>query len=222
MNQVTHTYTQPGSALSQNKVIQKTYLLLSFTLLLGAATAYFAMITNARPMGLFTIVIYFGLFFATTALRNSRWGILCVCALTAFLGYSLGPILNMYLHAYVNGAQLIGMALGATGVIFLGLSGYAFATRKDFSYMGGFISVTIMIAFLASLAAIFFHLPTLSLLVSGAFALISSAYILYITSQLINGGETNYIMATLTLFVSIFNIFISLLNILGAFGGSRR
>lgn len=223
MDQNSQTMTRNvSSTMTNNRVIRNTYLLLSLTLLTGAVAAWFAMATNAPPLGLFTILIYFALLFATAALRNSPWGLLCVFALTGFLGYTLGPILNLYLHAYINGAQLIGMALGATAVVFFGLSFYAFTTKKDFSYLGGFITVACLVAFMAGLAAMFFQLPALSLLVSGAFTLISAGYILFITSQLINGGETNYIMATLTLYVSIFNLFISLLNIFGAFGGDRR
>ena len=222
MEQRTQTITRnQTSVMTHNRVIRNTYLLLSLSLMTGALAAWFAMTTNAAPLGLFTIIIYFGLFFATAALKNSPWGLVCVFALTGFLGYTLGPILNLYLHAYVNGAQLIGMALGSTAVIFLALSAYALTTQKDFSYLGGFIAVACMVAFMGALASMFFQLPLLSLVVSGAFTLISAGYILFITSQMVNGGETNYIMATITLYVSIFNLFVSLLNILGAFGGRR-
>jgi len=222
MEQQTQTITRSStSVLSQNRVIRNTYLLLSLSLLTGALAAWYAMVTQAPPMGLFMIIIYFALFFATNALRNSPWGLVCVFALTSFLGYTLGPILNLYLHNYANGAQLISMSLGCTAIVFFALSAYALTTRKDFSYLGGFITVACMVAFIGGLAAIFFHLPTLSLLVSGAFTLVSAGYILFITSQLVNGGETNYIMATVMLYVSIFNLFISLLNIFGAFGGRR-
>lgn len=211
------------SILSTNRVLRNTYLLLSLTLLFSASLAYYAMMSNARPMGFIVLLVgMFGLYFLTMSLRNSSWGLLAIFAFTGFLGYSLGPILNVYMHAYSNGSQLIITALGSTGLIFLGLSGYALTTRKDFSYMGGFIAVAIMAAFLMGIGAMLFNMPMLSLFVSGAFAVLSSAYILYMTSQIINGGETNYISATITLYVAIFNLFTSLLQLLGAFGGSRN
>lgn len=223
MQQQSQTITRNNSTtMVHNRVIRNTYLLLSLTLFTGAIAAWFSMTTHAVVVSpVLFILLYFGLFFATTALRNSPWGLLCVFALTGFMGYTLGPILNLYLHSYINGAQIIGMALGCTGIVFLGLSMYALTTRKDFSYLGGFIFVACLVAFLAGLVAMFFQLPTLYLLTSGAFTLISAGYILFITSQLVNGGETNYIMATVMLYVSIFNMFISLLNIFGAFGGRR-
>jgi len=137
-----------------------------------------------------------------------------VFALTGFMGYTLGPILNSYL-SLPNGGQLVMTAMGATGVIFLGLSAYALTSRKDFSFMGGFLMVGILVAFLAGLGAIFFELPGLSLAVSAMFVLLMSGLILYETSNIIHGGETNYIMATVTLFVAIFNLFTSLLHLLG-------
>ena len=161
----------------------------------------------------------YGLMFLTHSLRNSPWGILSVFAFTGFLGYTLGPVLNMYIAHYSNGHQLIATALGGTGVIFFGLSGYAVTTRKDFSYMGGFLFVAVMVAFLAMIANIFFQIPAINLAISAAFVLISSGLILFQTSEIINGGETNYISATVSLFVSIYNLFISLLNLLGAFSG---
>lgn len=208
------------SILATNAVLRNTYILLSLTLLGSALTAGLAMVMNAPPLNpLLTIVGYFGLLFATTKTRNSGLGLVFVFALTAFMGYTLGPILNFYIHSFSNGPQLVMMSLGSTGVIFLALSGYALTTRKDFSYMGAFLTVGILVAFLASLGAMFFHIPGLMLAVSAAFVLLSSGVILYQTSQIINGGETNYIMATVTLYVSLYNIFISLLQLFGAFSG---
>ena len=135
------------------------------------------------------------------------------------MGLTLGPIIDMYLRVFSNGAQLVMMALGGTGVIFLGLSGYALTTRKDFSFMGGFLAVGVMVAFLAGLGAVFFSLPGLALAVSSMFVLLMAGMILYQTSELIHGGETNYIMATVGLYVSIYNLFTSLLHLLGVFGG---
>lgn len=213
----------PESVLVTNQVLRKTYFLLSLTLMFSAAIAGAAMITNAPPLNIFIMIAgMFGLSFLTTALRNSPWGIAAIFAFTGFMGYTLGPLLNMYLHTFTNGSQLVMTALGATGVIFLSLSAYAAITRQDFSYMGGFLFVAVTVAFLAGIGGIVFHMPILNLLVSAAFVLISSAYILFTTSQVINGGETNYIMATISLYVAIFNLFVSLLNILAAFSGNKR
>ena len=167
------------------------------------------------------IVGIYGLMFLTNALKDSVWGLVSVFAFTGFMGYSLGPILNSYIYSFANGPQLIATALGGTGLIFFGLSGYVLTTRKDFSYLGGFLFVAVMLAFLAMIANIFFQIPALSLGISAAFVLISSGLILFQTSEIINGGETNYISATVSLFVSIYNLFLSLLNLLGAFSGNR-
>ena len=213
--------SQP-SVLSTNKVIRNTYILLSMTLMFSALTAGVAVVLNMPPMGLLiTLVGYFGLLFLTTKTRDSVWGLVSVFALTGFMGLTLGPIINAYL-ALPNGDQIVMMAMGGTGIIFLGLSGYALTTRKDFSFMGGFLMVGILVAFLAGLASVFFTMPGLSLAVSAMFVLLMSGLILYQTSQIIHGGETNYIMATVTLFVSIYNLFLSLLQLLGAFGGGNE
>lgn len=208
------------SALATNKVLRNTYTLLSMTLLFSAACAGAAVVLNMPPMGIvITLVGYFGLLFLTTKLRNSVWGLVSVFALTGFMGLTLGPILSMYL-SIPNGEQIVMTAMGGTGVIFLGLSGYALTTRKDFSFLGGFLMVGILVAFLAGIASLFFNMPGLSLAVSAMFVLLMSGLILYQTSQIIHGGETNYIMATVTLYISIYNLFVSLLQLLGAFGGN--
>ena len=208
------------SALSTNKVLRNTYTLLSMTLLFSAACAGAAVMLNMPPMGIvITLVGYFGLLFLTTRLRNSVWGLVSVFALTGFMGLTLGPIISMYL-SIPNGDQIVMTAMGGTGVIFLGLSGYALTTRKDFSFLGGFLMVGILVAFLAGIASLFFSMPGLSLAVSAMFVLLMSGLILYQTSQIIHGGETNYIMATVTLYISIYNLFVSLLQLLGAFGGN--
>lgn len=211
------------SALATNKVLRNTYLLLSLTLLCSATTATWAMLVNAAPPNIFIVLAgMFGLSMLTTALRQSAWGLAAIFAFTGFMGYILGPMLNAYIHAFTNGPQLIATALGGTGVIFLALSMYATVSQKSFSYMGGFLFVAIWVAFMAGLASIFFALPLLHLIVSAAFVLISSGLILFQTSEIINGGERNYIMATISLYVALFNLFVSLLHILSAFAGDRR
>ena len=207
------------SALATNKVLRNTYMLLSLTLLFSGLTAGFAMVTNAPPLHwLITLGGYFGLLFVVTRLRNSAWGLAAVFALTGFLGYTLGPILNFYL-SLPNGSQVVMTALAGTGAIFLALSGYALVSRKDFSFMGSFLMVGILVAFLAGLGAMLFNIPMLSLAVSAMVVLLMSGMILWQTSDIIHGGETNYIMATVTLYITIFNLFVSLLQILGIFSG---
>lgn len=219
-NDVSILSQRNASVLATNKVLRNTYLLLGMTFLFSAFMAYVAFAFAVRPMNpLLMIVGVYGLMFLTQALRNSPLGLVAVFAFTGFLGYTLGPILNYYVANFSNGHQLIGTALGGTGVIFFGLSGYALTTRKDFSYLGGFLFVGIMVVALAMIASIFFHMPALQLAISGAFVLISSGLILFQTSEIIHGGETNYISATVSLFVSIYNLFVSLLNLLGAFSG---
>jgi modulator of FtsH protease len=205
--------------LSTNKVIRNTYMLLSATLVFSALTASISMMMNLPHPGLLiTLVGYFGLLFLTAKFRNSVAGLGFVFALTGFMGLTLGPILNAYL-ALPNGGQIVMTAMGATGAMFFGLSGYALTTRKDFSFMGGFLMVGIVVGFLAALGAVFFQMPALSLAVSAMFVLLMSGLILWETSNIIHGGETNYIMATVTLFVAIFNLFTSLLHLIGFMSG---
>lgn len=218
----TRVIDSSGIVSGANVVLRKTYLLLSATLIFSALMAVWAMTSNIAINPFIVIIGYIGLLFLTTSLRNSPWGIVSVFALTGLLGLSLGPILNFYIKGFSNGGQLVTMALGSTGVIFLSLSAYAIMTKKNFSYLGGFIFAGITIAFIVGLMNIFLNIPTLQLLVSGAFALLCCGLILFQTSAIINGGERNYIMATITLYVAIFNIFISLLQIFGAFGGNRN
>ncbi|MDT8371466.1 MAG: Bax inhibitor-1/YccA family protein [Gammaproteobacteria bacterium] len=207
------------SVLATNKLLRNTYSLLAMTLVFSAMTAGLSMAFNLPHPGLIiTLVGYFGLLFLTTKLRNSVWGIASVFALTGFMGLTLGPIINAYL-GLPNGSEIVMQALGGTGIIFLALSAYAVKSEKDFSFMGGFLMVGILVAFLAGLGAIFFEMPGLSLAVSAMFVLLMSGLILYETSQIIHGGETNYIMATVTLYVSIYNLFTSLLHLLGAMSG---
>jgi modulator of FtsH protease len=203
------------SLLSTHKVLRNTYALLAMTLLFSGAVAGAAVALRLPHPGLIvTLVGYFGLLFATTKLRDSAWGLLSVFGLTGFMGYTLGPIVGHYL-AMPNGGQTVMLAMSGTGAVFLGLSAYAVISRRDFSFMGGFLAVGVLVAFLASLAGIFFQIPALSLTISAAFVLLMSGLILYETSNIIHGGETNYIMATVSLFVSIYNLFLSLLQLLG-------
>jgi len=208
-----------GSVLATNKLLRNTYVLLAMTLAFSALTAGLSMAMNFPHLGLLTLVGYFGLLFLTTKLRNSVWGIVSVFALTGFMGLTLGPMVNYYL-SMPNGGQIVMQALGGTGAIFLALSAYAIKSEKDFSFMGGFLMVGILVGFLAALGAFFFEMPGLALAVSAMFVLLMSGLILYQTSEIIHGGETNYIMATVTLYISIYNLFTSLLHLLGAFSGN--
>ena len=209
------------TGIEVNKVLRNTYSLLAMTLIFSAVTAAISMTLNLPHPGLLlTMAGYFGLLFATMRFRDSALGLLFVFSLTGFMGYTLGPILNTYL-SLANGGQMVMTAMGGTGAIFLALSGYVLTTRKDFSFMGGFLMVGILVAFLAGLASVFMSMPALSLAVSAMFVLLMSGLILYETSNIIHGGETNYIMATVTLYVSIYNLFTSLLHLLGAFANNE-
>ncbi|MGD8572707.1 MAG: Bax inhibitor-1/YccA family protein [Gammaproteobacteria bacterium] len=215
------TVSNQTSVLNTNKVIRNTYTLLSMTLLFSALTAGIAMVLNLPHPGLIlTLVGYFGLLFATAKFRNSAIGLVFVFALTGFMGYTLGPILAAYL-SLSNGSQIVMTAMAGTGAIFLGLSGYALISRRDFSFMGSFLVVGILVGFMAGLGAIYFNMPSLSLAVSAMFVMLMAGLILYETSNIIHGGETNYIMATVTLFVAIFNLFTSLLHLLGFMNGQE-
>jgi len=211
---------QTEMSAEARKVLRNTWNLLSMTLLFSVVMASVAMAQNwPYPGVVLTLVGYFGLLFATVALRNSAWGLLSVFALTGFMGATFGPVVNSYLQVFSNGHELVIAALGSTAVAFLGLSAYAMTARRDFGFLGPFLMVGIIVAFLAGLASIFFQLSALGLAVSVMFAVLMCGLILYQTQQIVRGGETNYIMATVTLFVSIYNLFSSLLHLFGfAFG----
>ena len=209
-----------SSSIVINRTLRNTYQLLSATLLFSGLMAYLSMYLRLPYFGLLiTLGGYFGLLFLVAKLRNSAFGILAVFALTGFMGLTLGPIVGSYTTAFSNGAELVGMAMTGTAAIFLSLSFYAITSQKDFSFMSGFLTAGIVVAFLAGIAAYFFQMPALSLAVSSAFILLMSGLILYETSNIIHGGETNYIMATVTLYISIYNLFLSLLHLLGVFSG---
>ncbi|GGJ95127.1 BAX inhibitor protein [Alloalcanivorax dieselolei] len=202
------------------QVLKNTYMLLGLSLIVATGASLFAMSTGMGYMSpILTIVVYFGLLFATSKLRNSAWGILAVFGLTGWLGFTTGPIINMYAQI-PGGMEIVSLALGGTATIFVAMSAIALVTRKDFSFLTNFIMVGILVAFVASLAAFFFNIPALALAVSAAFVLLSSLLIMWQTSAIIHGGETNYIMATVTLFVSIYNLFLSLLHLLTALTGN--
>lgn len=211
---------QSSHSLEVQRVLRNTYALLAMTLIFSASVAAAAVTWKWPSPGLvLTLIGYFGLLFAIHRLQNSAWALPLVFGLTGFMGYTLGPILTHYLSV-PGGAQTVSMALGATGVTFMALSAYALTSRKDFSFMGSFLFMGMIIAMLAGLAAIFFDIPALSLAVSAMVALLSAGLILFETSQIVNGGERNYVMATVSLFVSVFNLFTSLLALFGIGGNS--
>ena len=202
-----------------SRVLRNTYALLSVTLLFSAAVAAATLAFKLPAPGIIlTLVGYFGLLFAIHKLKNSAWALPAVFGLTGFMGYSLGPMLAKTL-AMPGGSQTIMLALAATGATFLALSAYVLKTRRDFSFMGGFLFAGMVIAILAGLGAMFFQIPALGLAVSAMVALLSAGLILYETSNIVNGGEDNYVLATVGLYVSIFNLFSSLLSLFG-FGNS--
>ncbi|WP_163836804.1 Bax inhibitor-1/YccA family protein [Spartinivicinus ruber] len=198
---------------SSHRVLKNTYLLLSATLFFSALTAMFSAALNLPHPGLLlTLAGYFGLLFLTTKFRNSVHGLYCVFALTGFMGYTLGPIIGAY---WSMAPTVIMQALGGTALVFFSLSAFALTTKRDFSFLGKSLFIGILVAFLAGIGAIFFEIPALSLAVSAMFVLLMSGLILYETNQIVQGGETNYIMATVSLFVAIFNLFTSLMHLLG-------
>ena len=203
------------------KVLRNTYALLAMTLLFSAAVASAAVAYQWPAPGIIlTLAGYFGLLFAIHKFQNSGWALPTVFALTGFMGYTIGPLLTHSL-ALPGGAQTVSMALAATGVTFLSLSSYVLLTRRDFSFMGGFLFCGMVIALLAGIAAMVFDIAALGLAVSAMVALLSAGLILFETSRIVNGGETNYVLATVGLFVSVFNLFTSLLSLFGIGGSSE-
>jgi modulator of FtsH protease len=216
---LTQTAATRESALATNKVLRNTYLLLGATLAFSALMCGISLALGLPYPGVvITLVGYFALLFLVHKTANSALGLVSVFALTGFMGYTLGPIIGIYLQAIPNGHSVVLNALGITAVTFFALSAYAIRSGRRFSFMGGFLCVGIVTAFLLGLVAIFFSMPLLSLAVSGAFVLLASGLILYQTGEIIHGGETNYILATVTLYVSIYNLFLSLMHLLGAAG----
>nr|WP_315226815.1 Bax inhibitor-1/YccA family protein [uncultured Albidiferax sp.] len=215
--------TQAPSTLptAAHRVLRNTYALLSMTLLFSAAVATAGIVLQAPAPGLIVMLVgMFGLLFAVNKLKNSGWAIPAVFAFTGFMGYTLGPIVARAL-SMPGGAQVVMLALAATGATFLALSAWAVTSKRDFSFMAGFLFAGMVIAILAGLAAVFLEIPALSLAVSAMVALLSAGLILMDTSRIVNGGETNYVMATVGLYLSIFNLFTSLLSLFGIGGGDE-
>ena len=211
------------SAVSTNKVLRSTYMLLSMTLLFSAGMAALAMAMDAPYMGFMPLLVAFGLLFSISKFRNSGWGIVLVFAFTGILGFALGPVLNYYMASQA-GTQTVVTAAGLTGMIFLSLSGYALLSKKDFSFMGGFLMAgmwvvigSMLLMFVGSMFG--WQISGMHLAISAAIVMLMSGFILYDTGRIINGGETNYIMATVGLYLNIYNLFTALLHLTGAFGG---
>ncbi len=211
--------TARTSALSTNKVVRNTYLLLSMTLVFSAITAGYALMTGAQPVHwILVLAVFLGGPFVINAARNSVWSLPLTFAFTGFMGYVLGPIVGYYL-AMPGGEAIVTQALGTTAVLFLGLSGYALVTRKDFSFLGGFLFAGLLVVLAAIVANIFLQIPALSLTISAAAVLLMSAMILFDTSRMVNDGDTNYVMMTVSLYANIYVIFTHLLNLFAAFAG---
>lgn len=204
------------SALSSNRVLRNTYLLLSATLLFSAAMAGLAMAIGMPYLGpIVTLVGYFGLLFLTYKLKNSAAGIAAVFALTGFMGLTLGPILSVYMESIPNGGELVMTSLGITGLLFAGLSGYVLTTGRDMSFMSGFLTVGLFGLLGVIVVGLFVDLSAFQMVISAAIVLLMAGCILYETSAIIHGGQTNYILATVSLYVSLYNIFLHLLMLLG-------
>ena len=211
----------------QNKVLRNTYLLLGISMIPTVIGAVIGVNTNfgllaSHPIAgpLLMLAVMIGCLFAVQALRNSAWGVVEMLAFTLLMGWWLGPMLQYALH-FRNGAQLIGLAAGATGAIFLGLASYVTISRRDFSFLGKFLFVGLILLVLGGIANLFFQVPAASLTISAVAVVLFAGYILYDVSAIIQGGETNYVMATLNIYIDIYNIFVHLLNLLLAFAGSR-
>lgn len=214
----TQTGTRTGISADAMGVLRNTYLLLGMTLAFSAFVAYLSM-DATHPGFLVTIVGYIALLFATYKLKNSPWGIVTTFALTGFMGYTLGPIIGAFVAA--GASQVVANALTLTAVAFVGLSGVALVTKKDFSFMGSFLTAGAFVLIGAMVLGFIMESSALQLAVSAGFTIFASIMILFETSRIINGGERNYILATIGLYVSIYNLFVSLLHLLSAFGGNE-
>ncbi len=213
---ITSSSASLGTGVEINKVLRNTYMLLGMTLLFSAFTAGVAMAMQiSQTAALILSLVGFGLLFVVNKTADSGKGIVAVFAFTGVLGAALGPMLNYYI-GLANGPGLIMQALGGTAIVFFALSAYVLTTRKDFSFMGGFLMVGMIVAVVASIALIFFNVPAASMALSALIVLLMSGFILFDTSRIIHGGETNYIRATVSLYLNIYNLFTSLLHLLGA------
>jgi modulator of FtsH protease len=213
--------------VEQNKVLRNTYMMLALTMIptifgafVGTSINFSFMAGHPIMASLLMFGAMMGLMFTVTALRNSIWGIAALLGFTFVAGVFLGPILQVALH-FRNGAQLIGLAAGGTSIIFFSLASIAATTKRDFSFMGKFLFIGLILLIVASLANMFFQIPALMLTISAIAVMILSAYILFDVSRIVHGGETNYVMATLSLYLDIYNLFVNLLNLLMAFSGDR-
>jgi|TARA_B100001964_G_scaffold223721_1_gene269911 modulator of FtsH protease len=212
---------RPQAVISSHKVLRNTYMLLSLTLLFSAMMAGVAIAIDAPHLGLMSILVMLGLLFGVHKLKNSVWGIAMVFAFTGFMGFALGPLINFYLQT-AAGSQTVMTAAGLTGMVFLSLSGYVLVSQKDFSYLSGFLMTGLIVVFgsmlLMFIGSMFgFYVSGFHLALSAAIVFLMSGFILYDTSRILHGGETNYLMATVALYLDIYNLFVSLLHILGAF-----
>ena len=225
MNNSNTTLRGQARTVVTNKVLKNTYILLSMTLLFSAFSAFVSYMINISVVNPFiTLGLYFITLYLTAKNKNNASGIFWVFCLTGVLGFTLGPILNIYMNSLSNGSEIVATALLLTGTIFLSLSAYVNYTKKDFSFMGGFVTSGIILAFVASIILLIssmmgYYFPLMMLGISSLFALLMCGLILFQTSAIIHGGEDNYVMATVTLYISIYNLFTSLLHILAAFMG---
>lgn len=211
-------YRDRESLLRTHSVLRNTYILLGFTLLFSSACAWFAVVTQASfGSAMIAMILSFVLLFATSALRNSAWGLLSVFAFTGCMGYSMGPMLNHFIHGYTNGGQLIFTALAGTGITFFISSAYILVTKKDLSFMGKSLSIGLIVCIIAMVANIFLKMPAIQLGISTLLTFVATMLMMYDTSRIINNGETNYIMATISLFIDIQMLFQNLLMLLGVF-----
>mgnify|MGYP004468886547 FL=1 len=216
-NRLGHSYARGESLISTHKVLRNTYLLLGMTLIFSSVVAFVAMSTNAPALPWWSLLVgFYGLLFLTNATANSATGLVSVFALTGFLGYTLGPILNRYVGTGLG--DTVVLALGATALVFFACSAYVLTTKKDMSFLNGMMMALFVVVLVGVIANIFLAMPTLSLALSGLFVIFSSGAILLTTSNIIQGGETNYIRATVDLYVSLYNLFVSFLQIFGVLG----
>lgn len=200
--------------LATNKIIKNTYILLSLTILFSAFTSYIGFLIKAKSINFFIfLIIYISLYYMINKYKNSYLGIVFVFLFTGFLGYFISPMINSIIMNLSNGQQIISLSLGITGIIFVFLSGYALITKKNFNFMISFLSIGVTLTFITIIVNYFLNIPLIYLIISSAIIIISSGYILYETNNIINGGETNYVIATIGLYLNIFNIFINLLHI---------
>lgn len=212
-----------SGTVAVHEVLRKTYFLLSLTLLFSALTAVISMKVSISINPIILFVVWFALLFVIRGLRNhTAWCIAAVFAFTGVGGLLVGPMLNTYINGFTNGSELVFTSLGATGAIFLSLSAYVITTKKDFTFMGGLLFILLITGVLLSLAAMFFNIPMLQISMAALFVVIFSGFILYDTSTIIHNGQTNYVMATVSLYLDILNLFISLLQILAFFAGNRK